>query len=260
MSITDQKDITYQSIVTSGQRKLLVIIGIISLAFFTIQPAILFLIHPQDVNLVFNIAGTLVALTVLILLYVKVPPKYLNPVLLLVSAFFVFYLVYTDPNAATNDNLAYLAILPPIGFFFLGITGGTIYSFLAVATTIFFSFSPFLSTSTLYTQNQIYQTVSALIFEVLLLFFLQDTTDKISSLIHKDNITVREANLQKQQTISQLEEQKAIISQREHQLTLQKADLERLNKMMVGRELRMIELKKKLASLESRLPPTSNSL
>lgn len=104
-----------------------------------------------------------------------------------------------------------------------------------------------------YSNTELFHFTLSILTILSVLLFYQDSTDKTYNLLKKRDMELSTLNNKLTQEIEIRKATEIKLNENVKEILMQKTELERMNKLMVGRELRMAEMKKELEELRTKL-------
>jgi len=243
---------TIEAISSQARRRFLVYCLRFGIFVVTIHPLLQILILKNRLalsDITFNIVVSSVCVTLLILL------RYLTSVTtfftLLLVFFGTFNLAFSSPTAPSAQSLLFLTLAPSITFFIYGKKIGTVLAiaFTIAAITYNNLFAHF------YPAPAIFQLVFTLATLTLLLYFYEDIKEKTQNLLQRRDEEIQKTNDLLKEEIETRKAAQEQLALNLKKITMQKEELERFNRLVVGRELKMAEMKKEIEELKKKVRP-----
>ena len=238
------------SILDTSRRHFLKIILLLIIAGSVIRPFILFILNLADPEFLFNAIVFVLFSFMYFLLEFKKQLRFSSWIMIIISLIATLYLVHDTLQETTNAINTFVIIFPLAAIFLLGKKIGIIFSCLEIISLILLLFFEMLSPSI------IFQTMFNIAVAIFILYFYQDTEEKSQQLLTDRGKKLEHAIAQLEDEIKKREEIQVELKQSLEEIHAEKKELERLNAVMVGRELVMADMKQKMKAMEEQLHST----
>lgn len=233
-----------ESIIVDARRRFIVILSVLGVGQAIVFMAVRFFqdgsIGPWDLG--YNLV-TIVVMTG-IYFWAKKEEKVtrVSLVVILLGFISVFMLSSYTPN--TSEVGSYFPLFPLLAFFLAGKRGGLVW--FGIFITSFVAYLVLAATGIIHPLSVVEEPfiyVVTLGFYLLMVYFFVDVQEKSQKVLNDQTLKEKQIN---QRLVQEVVARKKV----EAELVEKGGRLEKINKVMVGRELEMVELKKEIAKLK----------
>jgi glucan phosphoethanolaminetransferase (alkaline phosphatase superfamily) len=205
--------------------------------------------HNNFLFFVVDLVALLTIISVVILLRFK-------PIVNELSTLFIIMLfsVMTAFFVTSPEKLIISAVVPIITMLLKGKVTGLKLSlafFAWLILLVILSFTKYISLS--YTLNALLPAFLTYIFTVIFIYMNQNLVESKEQIILEKNKTLQESYKQLEEETKSRRQTEEELKKRTAQLDQHNAELKQMNDAMIGRELKMVELKNRVAELEAKL-------
>lgn len=227
-----------------NQIRFLVVWGGIGCIIFTTYAVINFYLQDYPIAII----ELLLAVIILFAVVIGVKSKQSNPATFIGLIPILIISVHNFISGGFDETgILWCYTLPLVAVFLVGKQlGFYLHVFFVMCTYLFYLLATTDSFTFLYTDFEYFMFVVTLSIVFILTYLFQTAADSKSELIEKTAQELIEKNKQLKDRLDQLGSTKKRLAESVYKLEDANKDLDEMNKTLIGRELRMIQLKKEL--------------